>query len=170
MRRLLASAFAVAVCSLSGSAAFQPVRPVERWQEMTWPFPRDGWPAGRAFHCAGEPCGDDVELYVRPKIGFCNCDGGVADDDEVDRVTDLDLMSERFAPREPGKAIRVAGIPGRLRTSIFRCRTARAMPRSASRYRGAATCWSRWRRARAPCPEFSVPHSPFFPQTTWRRG
>src|SRR6266481_2188590 len=102
MRRLLASAFAVAVCSLSGSAAFQPVRPVERWQEMTWPFPRDGWPAGRAFHCAGEPCGDDVELYVRPKIGFCNCDGGVADDDEVDRVTDLDLMSESFAPREPG--------------------------------------------------------------------
>ena len=116
MRRLLASAFAVAICTLSGSAAFQPARPVERWQEMTWPFPRDGWPAGRAFHCAGEPCGDDVELYVRPKIGFCNCDGGVADDDEVDRVTDLDLMSERFAPREPGKAIRVAGMPGRLRT------------------------------------------------------
>src|SRR6266404_4378811 len=105
MRRLLASAFAVAVCSLSGSAAFQPVRPVERWQEMTWPFPRDGWPAGRAFHCAGEPCGDDVELYVRPKIGFCNCDAGVADDDEVDRVADLDLMSERFAPHELGKAV-----------------------------------------------------------------
>src|SRR6266481_9766762 len=120
MRRLLASAFAVAVCSLSGSAAFQPVRPVERWQEMTWPFPRDGWPAGRAFHCAGEPCGDDVELYVRPKIGFCNCDSGVADDDEVDRVADLDLMSERFAPREAGRVVRVADMPGRIRAYDLR--------------------------------------------------
>ena len=55
-----------------------------------------------------------VEVYVRPKIGFCNCDTGVADDDEVDRVADLDLMSERFAPREAGKVIRVADMPGRI--------------------------------------------------------
>jgi hypothetical protein len=120
MRRLLLSAFAVAICSLSGSAAFQPAGPVERWHEIAWPFPRDGWPAGRAFHCASELCGDDVELYVRPKAGFCNCDGGVADDDEVDRVTDLDLISERFVALEPGKAIRVAGMPGRLRTYDLR--------------------------------------------------
>jgi hypothetical protein len=91
-----------------------------RWHEIAWPFPRDGWPAGRAFHCAGELCGDDVELYVRPKAGFCNCDSGVADDDEVDRVTDLDLMSERFVALEPGKAIRFAGMPGRLRTYDLR--------------------------------------------------
>ena len=116
MRRRLLSVFAVAICALSGSAAFQPAQPVKRWHEIAWPFPRDGWPAGRAFHCAGELCGDDVELYVRPKAGFCNCDSGVADDDEVDRVTDLDLMSERFVALEPGKAIRVAGMPGRLRT------------------------------------------------------
>jgi hypothetical protein len=116
MRRLLLSVFAVAICTLSGSAVFQPAGPVERWHEIAWPFPRDGWPAGRAFHCAGELCGDDVELYVRPKAGFCNCDGGVADDDEVDRVTDLDLMSERFVALESGKAIRFAGMPGRLRT------------------------------------------------------
>ena len=115
MRRLLLSAFAVAICTLSGSAAFQPARTVERWHEIAWPFPRDGWPAGRAFHCASELCGDDVELYVRPKAGFCNCDSGVADDDEVDRVTDLDLMSERFVALEPGKAIRIAEMPGRLR-------------------------------------------------------
>ncbi len=115
MRRLLLSAFAVAICTLSGSAAFQPAQPVERWHESAWPFPRDGWPAGRAFHCASELCGDDVELYVRPKAGFCNCDSGVADDDEVDRVTDLDLMSERFVALEPGKAIRIAEMPGRLR-------------------------------------------------------
>jgi hypothetical protein len=116
MRRLLLSAFAVAICTLSGSTALQPAQPVERWHEIAWPFPRDGWPAGRAFHCASELCGDDVELYVRPKAGFCNCDSGVADDDEVDRVTDLDLMSERFVPLEPGQVIRVADMPGRLRS------------------------------------------------------
>src|SRR5882724_7207160 len=65
------------------------------------------WLAGRAFRCAVALCGDDVELYVRPKIGFCNCDSGIADDDEVDRVADLDLMSERFLPLEQGKAIRI---------------------------------------------------------------
>ena len=120
MRRLLLGVFAVAICTLSGSAAFQPAPLVERWHEIAWPFPRDGWPAGRAFHCASELCRDDVELYVRPKAGFCNCDGGVADDDEVDRVTDLDLMSERFVALEPGKAIRIAGMPGRLRTYDLR--------------------------------------------------
>ena len=52
---------------------------------------------------------------MRPKIGFCNCDTGVADDDEVDRVADLDLMSERFVPLEPGRVIQIADMPGRLR-------------------------------------------------------
>ena len=120
MRRLLLGAFAVAICTLAGSAAYQPARPVERWHEIAWPFSRDGWPAGRAFHCAGELCGDDVELYVRPKAGFCNCDSGVADDDEVDRVTDLDLMSERFVALEPGKVVRIAGMAGRLRAYDLR--------------------------------------------------
>ena len=53
---------------------------------------------------------------MRPKIGFCNCDSGVADDDEVDRVADLDLMSEKFVPLEAGKTIRIADMPGRLRS------------------------------------------------------
>jgi hypothetical protein len=83
-----------------------------QWQEIAWPFPRDGWPAGRAFRC--ESCGG-IELYVRAKIGFCNCTTGVADDDEVDRVADLDLISEKFAPREAGRAVRVAGLAGRIR-------------------------------------------------------
>ena len=98
-------------------AAFQHARPdIEGWREIAWPFPRDGWPAGRAFRCATELCGDEIEVYVRPKAGFCNCDSGVRDDEEVDRVADLDLMSERFAPLEPGKAVRVADMPGRLRS------------------------------------------------------
>jgi hypothetical protein len=82
------------------------------WREISWPFPRDGWPAGRAFRC--ESCGG-IELYVRPKIGFCNCTTGVADDDEVDRVADLDLISARFSPREAGRAVHVAGLAGRSR-------------------------------------------------------
>src|SRR5271154_7589610 len=116
MRKVLLTAFAMSICTLSGVAAYQYARSgTDAWREIAWPFPRDGWPAGRAFHCAVASCGDDIELYVRPKIGFCNCDSGVADDDEVDRVADLDLISERFAPVAPGKAIRVAEMPGRLR-------------------------------------------------------
>jgi hypothetical protein len=117
MHRLLLAAFVVAICALSGIAPYVSARPnVEGWQEIGWPFPRDGWPAGRAFRCDAAWCGGEVELYVRPKIGFCNCDTGVADDDEVDRVADVDLISERFDPVEPGKAIEVAGMKGRLRT------------------------------------------------------
>jgi hypothetical protein len=116
MRRLL-TGFAVAVVTLSGVAAYQHARSdATDWREIAWPFPRDGWPAGRAFRCATESCGGEVELYVRPKIGFCNCDSGVADDDEVDRVADLDLMSQRFVPLEAGKVIRIGEMPGRIRS------------------------------------------------------
>jgi len=117
MRRLLIIvAAALAFSALSGVAAYQALPRGEdnaaRWQEIAWPFPRDGWPAGRAFRCAS--CGE-AELYVRPKIGFCNCDTGVADDEEVDRVADLDLISARFAPLAPGKIVRVADMSGRSR-------------------------------------------------------
>src|SRR6201999_79978 len=121
MRKVLLTAFAVAICTLSGVAAYQYARSdTGAWREIAWPFPRDGWPAGRAFHCAAAACGDEVELYVRPKIGFCNCDSGVADDDEVDRVADLDLMSERFAPLAPGDLVEVADMSGRLRSYDLR--------------------------------------------------
>jgi len=121
MRRWLVTALAVAICTASAVAGYQHVRSSgDGWREIAWPFPRDGWPAGRAFHCATEACGGDVEVYVRPKIGFCNCDSGVADDDEVDRVADLDLMSERFAPLAPGHAIEVGDMPGRLRSYDLR--------------------------------------------------
>ena len=121
MRKLLLTAFAVAFGMLSGLAGSEPARPdVEGWREIAWPFPRDGWPAGRAFRCENEFCGERVEIYVRPKIGFCNCGSGVADDDEVDRVADLDLMSERFAPLEPGRVIRIADMAGRLRAYDLR--------------------------------------------------
>jgi hypothetical protein len=109
-------AFTVSIGMLSGVAAYQHAHSdVEGWREIAWPFARDGWPAGRAFRCSSQACGEQIEIYLRPKIGFCNCDSGVADDDEVDRVADLDLMSARFAPLEQGRAIRVADMPGRIR-------------------------------------------------------
>ena len=109
-------AFAASIGMLGGVAGYQHApSDVEGWREIAWVFPRDGWPAGRAFRCGAKSCGEDVELYVRPKIGFCNCDSGVADDDEVDRVADLDLISERFVPLEAGHPIQLAEMRGRLR-------------------------------------------------------
>ena len=115
----------VALGALSGAAAYQHVAPRQHerngdWQEIAWPFPRDGWPAGKAFRCGVAACGGEMELYLRPKMGFCNCDRGVIDDDEVDRVADLDLMSENFAPLAPGDIVRVADMPGRIRAYDFK--------------------------------------------------
>jgi len=121
MRRWPVIAFAtVALGALSGAAAYQQVTPSHHerngdWQEIAWPFSRDGWPAGKAFRCGVAACGGEVELYVRPKMGFCNCDRGVTDDDEVDRVADLDLLSERFAPIAPGDVVGIADMSGRIR-------------------------------------------------------
>ena len=120
MRRLIVILIAaLAFGALSGFAAYQKARPQglgdADWQEIAWPFPRDAWPAGRAFRCRSAACGEGVELYVRPKIGFCNCDSGVADDDEVDRVADLDMITPNFVPRAPGGVIRVADMSGRAR-------------------------------------------------------
>jgi len=122
MYRLPAIAIAVlALGALSGAAAVRDAlgqgealhEPV--WREIAWPFPRDAWPAGRAVRCEAAACGGAVEIYVRPKIGFCNCDTGVADDDEVDRVADLDLISARFVPKQAGRVIHVADMSGRAR-------------------------------------------------------
>jgi hypothetical protein len=114
MRRWLVIAVGL-VAALSAGAAYehglrgQQALQSAEWREIAWPFPRDGWPAGKAFR------NGDVEVYLRPKIGFCNCDVGVADDDEVDRVADLDLMSERFVPLDTGKPVRFAAMQGRIR-------------------------------------------------------
>ncbi len=114
--RLLLGGVAAGLCLLSSVAAYEYALPAASgWQEIAWPFPRDGWPAGRAYHCNASTCGEEIDLYARPKIGFCNCSTGVADDDEVDRVADLDLLSERFVPLEPGKVIHVADMAGRAR-------------------------------------------------------
>jgi hypothetical protein len=83
--------------------------------EIKWPFLRDQWGDGRAFRCAAADCGVEVSLYVRPKIGFCNCDTGVSDDAELDRVGDLELFSEKFIGLGNGREIRVGWMAGRSR-------------------------------------------------------
>jgi hypothetical protein len=86
------------------------------WREMAWPFPRDGWPGGRAFRCNAASCGEGSELYIRAKMGLCNSDTGVAGDEEVDRVTDIDLVGLRPTPSASGQTARFGEFAGRSRS------------------------------------------------------
>jgi hypothetical protein len=85
------------------------------WTETAWPFPIDQWGEGWAFECKAADCGIDVNLYLRPKIGFCNCQTGVADDPELDRVSDLDLIGSERSALGPGRPITVQWMKGRSR-------------------------------------------------------
>src|SRR6478736_10268431 len=115
-RRFIIAVALLAVGALSGVAAYEHAGSgTGDWREIGWPFPRDGWPAGRAFRCDVAACREEIEIYVRPKIGFCNCDRGVADDDEVDRVADIDLLSERFSAVAPGEEVGLGEMRGRAR-------------------------------------------------------
>eukprot|EP01037_Dinobryon_pediforme_P008851 gene8851-8942_t len=98
------------------------------WQEIAWPFPRDAWPPGRAFRCTSEGCGLGVEVYVRPKIGFCNCATGVAGDAEVDAVSDLDMIAENFTPERPGERVDIAGMAGRSRAYALKLADGTTLP------------------------------------------
>ena len=85
------------------------------WKPMAWPFGRDAFPGGRAWR------NGDVEVYVRPKLGFCgNCETGVVEDSEVDRVSDVDLLDERFQPVREGKRVQITDLFGRAR--LYRIR------------------------------------------------
>jgi len=86
------------------------------WTEVAWPFLVDEWGKGKAFRCRATDCGTEVHLYIRAKIGFCNCTTGVSDDDELDRLTDFALMGEKIANLGPGRPISVAHMQGRSRT------------------------------------------------------
>lgn len=110
---LLVCAFAGALSLYSGSAGGPALRPV--WNEVAWPFPMDQWGKGKAFACKAEDCGSDVTVYIRAKIGFCNCTTGVADDEELDRISDFDLFESKLAALGPGKPIAVAWMKGRSR-------------------------------------------------------
>jgi hypothetical protein len=86
------------------------------WAEFRWPFVLDQWGVGRAFVCEPADCGSEVTVYLRPKIGFCNCTTGVLDDEELDRLGDKELVATEAVAIGPGRAIEVAWMKGRGRT------------------------------------------------------
>ena len=94
----------------SGIAAARP-----NWAEMQWPFPIDEWGNGRAVQCRAADCGSEVKFYVRAKIGVCNCVTGVADDAELERLSDFALIDGRVAALGDGRPIEVAWMKGRSR-------------------------------------------------------
>jgi hypothetical protein len=134
--------FAIAAFGLGGlvaAVALRADRPVERgvttsaakpaWSEVAWPFPTDQWGKGKAFRCTAGDCGTEVNVYIRAKIGFCNCSTGVSDDDELDRISDSGLFGNTLSPLAPGREIAVAWMKGRSRP--FAIGGARSAGRSA---------------------------------------
>jgi hypothetical protein len=94
-------------------AVTPPGRPV--WTEVEWPFLMDQWGKGKAFQCKPADCGTEVNVYLRAKIGFCNCTTGVSDDDELSRVGDIAIIGGQVSPLAPGRAVTVAWMKGRSR-------------------------------------------------------
>ena len=90
-----------------------PIRP--KWTEVRWPFPVDPWGKGKAFQCKAVDCGSEVRVYVRAKLGFCNCATGVADDGDLEQMGDLALIGNA-TPIGAGKEIIVGPMRGRSRT------------------------------------------------------
>jgi hypothetical protein len=110
---LLASdAVTIGATPVAGDAA-----PASRasWTEVKWPFLLDQWGTGRAFRCRAADCGAEIDLYLRAKLGFCNCSTGVSDDAELDRVGDLELFSDKFEGLTEGRSVVVHWMKGRSR-------------------------------------------------------
>lgn len=99
--------------SVHSEALAPPSHP--RFAEVRWPFPTDEWGAGKAFRCAAADCGVEVSVYIRAKIGFCNCLSGVSDDNELDRLSDFNLMGEKPSVLGAGHEIKIAWMKGRSR-------------------------------------------------------
>ena len=112
-------AAALAWFGLPQHAAATATAPV--WTEIAWPFPTDPWGKGKAFRCKTADCGAEVNIYLRAKIGFCNCTTGVGDDDDLDRMGDLALVGE-VSPLGTGRPISIARMDGRSRTYVLNAR------------------------------------------------
>ena len=87
----------------------------EPWSQEQWPFPIDQWGTGQAFRCSADRCGREFHLYLRAKIGFCRCATGVADDDEIERVGDLELIGADYKPLAAGHSVTAGIMTGRAR-------------------------------------------------------
>jgi hypothetical protein len=112
-------AAALAWFGLPQHAAATATAPV--WTEIAWPFPTDPWGKGKAFRCKTADCGAEVNIYLRAKMGFCNCTTGVADDEDLDRMGDLALVGE-VSPLGAGRPISIARMDGRSRTYVLNAR------------------------------------------------
>jgi len=111
---LAAGALTLGAASISAQdpakAGTQPL-----WAEGRWPFPIDQWGTGQAFGCAAERCGRQLHLYLRAKIGFCRCATGVSDDDEIERVGDLELIGPDYQALASGHTVSAGIMTGRAR-------------------------------------------------------
>jgi hypothetical protein len=90
-------------------------QPHPAWAETPWPFPMDEWGKGKAYRCTAVDCGTEVHIYLRAKIGFCNCATGVAHDEDLERLSDLTLLGGQAAPLGGGRPIAVGWMRGRAR-------------------------------------------------------
>jgi hypothetical protein len=120
MRRRIVALVTAVLAGIGSYAIFPAAKPSDGthrpvWTESTWPFPIDQFGGGWAFHCKAIDCGANVNLYLRPKIGFCNCQTGVADDEELDRVGDVELVGSGGSALGPGRQIAVRYMKGRSR-------------------------------------------------------
>ncbi|HSP50712.1 MAG TPA: hypothetical protein VLN61_11140 [Pseudolabrys sp.] len=75
----------------------------------------DQWGEGKAFQCKAADCGVELNLYIRLKIGFCSSSTGVVDDNELERLSDLDFMNGPGVALGEGHEINVAWMKGLLR-------------------------------------------------------
>jgi len=89
------------------TAAMEPA-----WNETKWPFLLDQWGIGKAFVCQPADCGVRIDVFIRPKIGFCNCSTGVSDDSELERVADTDLISTTVRPAGSSTPVKVGWMHG----------------------------------------------------------
>jgi hypothetical protein len=85
------------------------------WTEVAWPFPVDQWGTGKAFKCKPADCGGEIKVYLRAKLGACNCATGVANDDDLDRMSDFDLVGGEVVPLASGQPIKIGDMNGRDR-------------------------------------------------------
>jgi hypothetical protein len=117
---------AVLAAAVAGYFALVPPSPADKavngipvahpvWTEVKWPFPIDQWGTGRAFACNAADCGSEIRLYLRAKLGSCNCTTGIADDADLDRMSDFDLVGGEVSPLASGRPIAIGWMKGRSR-------------------------------------------------------
>jgi hypothetical protein len=63
-----------------------------------------------------------VRLYLRAKLGSCNCENGVGDDADLDRMSDFDLIGGEVSPVGAGRPVTVGWMKGRSRAYMLTAR------------------------------------------------